>query len=73
MNEWAYRMCVKLSVIRLGRLVEKAFAESFNGRLRNECLNISWFLSVRHARETIESSRHDSNEVASPFLKGQDA
>ena len=26
--------------------VENAFAESFNGRLRDECLNINWFMSV---------------------------
>ena len=41
----------------------KAMDESFNGRLRDECLNINWFMSVRHAREIIESWRQDYNEV----------
>ena len=63
MDEWAYRRGIKLSFIRSGKSVENAFAESFNGRLRDECLNINWFMSVRHARETIETWRQDYNEV----------
>ena len=63
MEEWAYRRGIKLSFIRPGKPVENAFAESFNGRLRDECLNINWFMSVRHAREIIESWRQDYNEV----------
>ena len=41
---------------------ENAFAESFNGRLRDECLNVNWFMSVKHAREVMESRRQDYNE-----------
>ena len=52
-----------LGFIRPGKPVENAFAESFNGRLRDECLNINWFMNVRHAREIIESWRQDYNEV----------
>ena len=63
MDEWAYRMGVKLNFIRPGKPVENAFAESFNGRLRDECLNINWFMNVKHAREVIESWRQDYNEV----------
>ena len=63
MDEGAYRRGIKLSFIRLGKPVENAYAESFNGRLRDECLNINWFMSVRHAREIIESWRQDYNEV----------
>ena len=63
MDEWAYRRGIKLSFIRPGKPVENAFAESFNGRLRDECLNINWFMSVKHAREVIESWRQDYNEV----------
>ena len=36
MDEWAYRMGVKLNFIRPGKPVENAFAESFNGRLRDD-------------------------------------
>ena len=42
----------------------QGFAESLNGRLRDECLNINWFMSVRHAREIIESWRQDYNDVS---------
>ncbi len=63
LDEWAYRKGVKLSFIRPGKPVENAFAESFNSRLRDECLNDNWFLSVRHAREVIEAWRKDYNTV----------
>ena len=63
MDEWAYRRGIKLNFIRPGKPVENAFAESFNGRLRDECLNTHWFMSVRHAREIIENWRLDYNEV----------
>jgi putative transposase len=63
LDEWAYRKGVKLNFIRPGKPVENAFAESFNGRLRDECLNINWFLSLKHAREVIEAWRIDYDEV----------
>jgi putative transposase len=63
LDEWAYRKGVKLSFIRPGKPIENAFAESFNGRLRDECLNINWFLSLKHAREVIEVWRKDYNTV----------
>jgi len=63
MDEWAYRKGVKFNFIRPGKPVENAFAESFNGRLRDECLNTNWFVSVRQAREFIENWRLDYNEV----------
>ena len=63
MDEGAYRRGIKLSFIRPGKPVDNAYAESFNGRLRDECLNINWFMRVRHAREIIESWRQDYNEV----------
>ena len=63
LDEWAYRKGVKLNFIRPGKPIENAFAESFNGRLRDECLNTNWFLSIKHAREIIESWRKDYNTV----------
>jgi putative transposase len=61
LDEWAYREGVKLDFIRPGEPIENAFAESFNGRLRDECLNNNWFLNLKHAREVIESWRKDYN------------
>ncbi|AOV99950.1 mobile element protein [Dehalococcoides mccartyi] len=43
--------------------MENAYAESFNGRLRDECLNTNWFISLKQAREIIENWREDYNKV----------
>jgi putative transposase len=63
LDEWAYRKGVKLNFIRPGKPIENAYAESFNGRFRDECLNTNWFMSLRHARDIIEYWRRDYNEV----------
>ena len=62
LDEWAYRRGVKLNFIRPGKPIENAFAESFIGRLRDECLNENWFINLTHARDIIESWRIDYNE-----------
>jgi putative transposase len=62
LDEWAYRRGVKLNFIRPGKPIENAYAESFIGRLRDECLNENWFMSLKHARDVIESWRIDYNE-----------
>ncbi len=41
---------------------DNAYIESFNGRLRAECLNASWFLPLADARERIEDWRCHDNE-----------
>jgi len=61
MDSWAYRNQVKLDFIRPGRPVENAFIESFNGRLRDECLNTQVFLSLEDARAKLEAWRRDYN------------
>lgn len=63
LDEWAYRNGVKLNFIRPGKPIENAYAESFIGRLRDECLNENWFMNLKHARDTIEGWRKDYNEV----------
>jgi len=62
LDEWAYRRHVTLDFIRPGKPVENALIESFNGRLRDECLNVHTFLSITHAQELIERWRRDYNE-----------
>lgn len=72
LDEWAYRKGIKLNFIRPGKPIENAFVESFNGRFRDECLNINWFVSLKHAREVIEAGRIDYDEVRPHgALKGQ--
>jgi putative transposase len=63
LDEWAFRNGVKLNFIRPGKPIENAFVESFNGRLRDECLNTNWFIDLKHARKVIEDWRKDYNEV----------
>ena len=63
LDEWAYRKGVKLNFIHPGKPIENAYAESFNGRFRDECLNTNWFMSLRNARNVIEDWRMDYNDV----------
>lgn len=63
LDEWAYRNGVKLQFIRPGKPVENAYIESFNGRLRDECLNEHWFINLGQARKLIEDWRVDYNQV----------
>jgi transposase InsO family protein len=53
MECWAIHTGVQLCFIRPGRPVENGFIESFNGRLRDECLNVEWFPTLADAREKL--------------------
>ena len=57
LDRWAYENKVTLDFSRPGRPIDNAFVESFNGRLREECLNAHWFLSLDDARAKIEAWR----------------
>ncbi|MDB4874432.1 MAG: ISDet2, transposase orfB, partial [Gemmatimonadetes bacterium] len=61
LDRWADRRGVALQFIQPGKPIQNAFAESFNGRFRDECLNESWFVSVLDAQQTIEAWRIDYN------------
>ena len=62
LDRWAYAKNVKLNFIRPGKPVENAFIESFNGRIRQECLNQHYFLDLEEARKTIEQWRIRYND-----------
>ena len=62
LDRWAYENGVTLDFSRPGKPTDNAFVESFNGRLRDECLNTHWFLSVADARAKIEAWRRHYNE-----------
>lgn len=63
LDAWAYWKKVKLDFIRPGKPIENAYIESFNGRLREECLNDQVFLSIEDAQQKLEAWRIDYNEV----------
>ncbi len=52
---WAYFNGVKLDFSRPGKPTDNAVIESFKGRLRDECLNQRWFLSLDEARAVTEA------------------
>ncbi|MHA6844034.1 IS3 family transposase, partial [Ralstonia pseudosolanacearum] len=61
LDKWAYEAGVTLDFSRPGKPTDNAFIESFNGSLRDECLNTYWFLSLEDARQKLENWRHDYN------------
>lgn len=61
LDRWGYEHCVELQFIQPGKPVQNAFVESFNGTMRNECLNEHWFLDLDDAKELIEAWRVDYN------------
>jgi putative transposase len=62
LDQWAHAHGVHLHFSRPGKPVDNAFIESFNGRLRDECLNTNWFYGLEHAREIIHDWLADYNE-----------
>jgi transposase InsO family protein len=62
MLNWAHRRGIALRLIEPGKPNQNAYVESFNGRLRDECLNEHWFMSLAHARALIEAWRREYNE-----------
>ena len=59
---WAFYRGVALDFTRPGKPTDNGHIESFNGRLRDECLNVHQFLSLDHAKSVIEAWRNDYNE-----------
>ena len=61
LDQWAYPNGVELDFSRPGTPTDNAFIEAFNARVRAECLNASWFLSLADAWDRIEAWRVDYN------------
>lgn len=62
MDMWAYHHQVRLDFSRPGKPTDNCFVETFNGSLRDECLNTHWFDSIGQARAILEAWRVDYNE-----------
>ena len=61
LDGWAYLNGAEIDFSRPGKPTDNAHIEAFNGRLRAECLNASWFLSLADARERLEAWRREYN------------
>lgn len=63
LDAWAYEHRVSLDFIAPGKPIQNSVCESFNGRMRDECLNSHWWRSIQEARQGIEEYRRDYNET----------
>ena len=61
LEAWALENRVRQDFIEPGKPQQNAYVESFNGRLREECLNTQWFTSLADARRKLEAWRQDYN------------
>lgn len=61
LDQWAHLNGVEIDFSRPGKPTDNAHIEAFNGRLRAECLNASWFLSLADARDRLEAWRREYN------------
>ena len=59
---WAYANNVTLDFSRPGKPTDNGFIEAFNSKLRSECLNAHWFLTLADSREKLETWRRYYNE-----------
>ncbi len=65
---WSQERQVEWHYIAPGKPMQNGFVESFNGRLRDECLNETLFTSMAHARQVLAAWREDYNNI-SPHSK----
>ena len=70
-DQWAYLNGVALDFSRPGKPTDNALIEAFNARLRAECLNESWFLSLEDAQEKVEAWRRYYNAERPHSALGQ--
>src|SRR5687767_3985034 len=70
MDLWAYTNTVILDFSRRGKPTDNATIESFNGRLREECVNVHWFASLDDAQQKIDAFRWDYNEHHPELSRG---
>jgi putative transposase len=62
LDAWTYDRKIQLDFSRPGTPTDNAHIESVGGRLREQCLNTNWFLSLEDAKEKLERWRNDYNE-----------
>jgi len=59
---WAYSNQVTMEFSRPGKPTDNAFIESFNGSLRDECLNVHWFRDLTDAKDKLQAWQKEYNE-----------
>lgn len=69
LDPWAYENRVTMDFSRSGKPTDNALVKSFNGSLRDECLNVHWFLSQEDAQDKIEHWRQEYNQSTGRILR----
>ena len=59
---WSIERGIELVHIRPGRPMENGQVESFHGKLRDECLRVSWFRNLFEARRKIGAWQKEYNQ-----------
>lgn len=67
LDEWAYQNGVQLKFIAPGKPMQNGYIESFNGKMRDECLNEHWFITLADAQDILDTWRSDYN-TKNPIL-----
>ncbi len=60
---WSQESLIDWHYIAPGKPTQNAYVESFNGKLRDECLNETLFSSLPHARAVLAHWKDDYNHV----------
>jgi putative transposase len=63
LERWSHDHQVQHRFIAPGKPSQNSYIESFNGKLRDECLNEQEFINLEHAKEQIEAFREDYNQT----------
>lgn len=63
LDAWSYANKIDHQFIKPGKPNQNAYVESFNGKVRDECLNEHWWRDLDHARKEIETWRNDYNSI----------
>lgn len=71
LDRWAYENKVVLDFSRPGKPTDNPYIESFNGKFRDECLSVNWFLDMEDARQKIEAWRKEYNELRPHYSLSQ--
>ena len=71
LNAWACEKQIEHVFIDPGKPMQNGFIESFNGKLRDECLNLNWFHNLQEAREIISRWKDEYNMVRPHSALGQ--
>ena len=61
--KWQQERNINWHYIAPGKPMQNGFVESFNGKLRDECLNETLFEDLHHVRRILSVWRHDYNHI----------